>query len=326
MISITSLINAETVTYMKGVFGFNPFLRGRFDHKLPVSMLTLLCYNYLLSLAQEVTHIWNSKWGLVKILYLYSRYSPFIDTVLVVIGKDAMLVIVAIRLKIDKSCFPRAIKSTHVLCITNNSHVAVLLLSVPCLLKSESDYLTVESFLPRHVQQLSKSSRDTCCLLNLAYPSSSAIKPVAIVTVLTTVKWSASYTEVIVPGFLGCILVGESKVGIMSYLFFLVGETVYNYGFTSAALEKVIKTFYRDGVLYYLAILRTLLTLGSQITQFEKPELQILDTPFRVMHSILCCKLIIHIRQVARSEDEYEDTLENVEEITSISTAAMFVQ
>ncbi|KAJ3991222.1 hypothetical protein F5050DRAFT_1261251 [Lentinula boryana] len=50
-----------------------------------VSFLTLLVghphslvYDWSISLAREVIRVWRSRWGVVKVLYLYTRYAPFI--------------------------------------------------------------------------------------------------------------------------------------------------------------------------------------------------------------------------------------------------------
>ncbi|KAF8179548.1 hypothetical protein K438DRAFT_1938441 [Mycena galopus ATCC 62051] len=42
-------------------------------------------YDALLNAAEEYYHIWKSKWSLIKCLYLWSRYGPFIDTTISVL-------------------------------------------------------------------------------------------------------------------------------------------------------------------------------------------------------------------------------------------------
>ncbi|KIK66206.1 hypothetical protein GYMLUDRAFT_239196 [Collybiopsis luxurians FD-317 M1] len=280
MINITTLIDVQINTYMK------------------VSMLSLLTYNYVLTFAQEVEYIWNSRWGLVKVLYLYSRYSPFIDTISAIVEQLAPNMS-------DATCY-------HLMSFNTIFAGAGIGL-----------YLTPSNI--QHVPKFSKGSRNTCYLLDFV-----------IVNVLTAFKWTDSYVEVVVPRF-GCILTRESKSGIINYIFFVVGETVvvvltswqgfwnfYNYGFTSEALEKVTVAFYRDGVLYYLAILP--ISLGTLLVlAYAPPELQILETPFRVLHSILCCKLIIHIREVARPDSRYDDA-ESLEEIIYTNPSTSMVQ
>jgi len=49
-----------------------------------VACLTLLTYDTVLNIDREYRHVWRSKWGLIKCLYLWTRYSTFIDTVFAV--------------------------------------------------------------------------------------------------------------------------------------------------------------------------------------------------------------------------------------------------
>jgi len=49
-----------------------------------IACLTLLTYDTLLSVGQEYKHIWKSKWSVIKVLYLCSRYGAFIDTTIAV--------------------------------------------------------------------------------------------------------------------------------------------------------------------------------------------------------------------------------------------------
>ncbi|KAM6499408.1 hypothetical protein JOM56_004916 [Amanita muscaria] len=47
-----------------------------------LSCKALLIYDFLLVFSEEVSLIWPSPWTLVKVLYILSRYVPFIDTVI----------------------------------------------------------------------------------------------------------------------------------------------------------------------------------------------------------------------------------------------------
>jgi len=41
-----------------------------------------------ITLGMEVDLVWKSKWNLMKALYLFQRYSPFIDTVWLVLYRQ----------------------------------------------------------------------------------------------------------------------------------------------------------------------------------------------------------------------------------------------
>ncbi|KAF9020580.1 hypothetical protein BDP27DRAFT_1377871 [Rhodocollybia butyracea] len=108
------------------------------------------------------------------------------------------------------------------------------------------------------------------------------------VDVLAARKWSASDTEAF-SGSVVIILIYEKRLNSQ-------------YGFFGAT-QSVLVTFYRDGVLFYMSILP--ITVGNAlVTAYAPAQFQILETPLRVMHSILCCKLIIHVREVANPPDD----------------------
>ncbi|KAJ7902938.1 hypothetical protein B0H13DRAFT_2335460 [Mycena leptocephala] len=56
-----------------------------------VAFLTLLSYDVLLNVSEEYHHIWKSKWSLIKCLYLWSRYGPFIDTIFTVLKGGGLI-------------------------------------------------------------------------------------------------------------------------------------------------------------------------------------------------------------------------------------------
>ncbi|KAF8991355.1 hypothetical protein BDQ17DRAFT_1370900 [Cyathus striatus] len=49
-----------------------------------VSGFSLLVYEYFITLDSEVKYVWGSRWGLMKILYIITRYLPFTDTSLLI--------------------------------------------------------------------------------------------------------------------------------------------------------------------------------------------------------------------------------------------------
>ncbi|KAF8996794.1 hypothetical protein BDQ17DRAFT_1249352, partial [Cyathus striatus] len=44
-------------------------------------------YEYFITLDLEIKYIWNARWTYIKIIYLITRYLPFIDTSLVLLEK-----------------------------------------------------------------------------------------------------------------------------------------------------------------------------------------------------------------------------------------------
>jgi len=53
-----------------------------------VAACTLFIWDYILTIGMEVDLVWRSKWNFMKALYLFQRYSPFIDTVWLVLYRQ----------------------------------------------------------------------------------------------------------------------------------------------------------------------------------------------------------------------------------------------
>ncbi|KAF9648410.1 hypothetical protein BDM02DRAFT_2274668 [Thelephora ganbajun] len=46
---------------------------------LHLSMLALMVHDWLILLDREVEHVWQSEWNISKVLFIISRYGPFLD-------------------------------------------------------------------------------------------------------------------------------------------------------------------------------------------------------------------------------------------------------
>ena len=53
-----------------------------------VAASALFIWDYILTFGMEVDLVWKSKWNLMKGLYLFQRYLPFIDTVWLVLYRQ----------------------------------------------------------------------------------------------------------------------------------------------------------------------------------------------------------------------------------------------
>jgi len=255
----TTLYELQAVSYVKAGF------------------LALLTYDFFLSLPHEISYIWFSKWGLVKILYFITRYLPFVDTTLTVIetlhsinnimscSHSTTLVTICAGVGIGISAFMLMIRT----CVMFDNSRKVL---------------------------------GTFALLWIV---------ISALNIWAAINWTQVQVPFDIPEVPLCFLSKESNIGLICYISLLAGETVVvaltlwkgfqNYflmGFFEAT-TKLSVNFYRDGVLFYLFVLP--FTIGNVVVLLRAPPgLQLLlDTPLRVMHSILCCRLIIHIRVIA---------------------------
>ncbi|ESK84397.1 hypothetical protein Moror_10150 [Moniliophthora roreri MCA 2997] len=65
---------------------------------------------------------------------------------------------------------------------------------------------------------------------------------------------------------------------------------------------KHMKPFYRYGTFFYIAVWPT--SVAAVVLLLLRPQSVVqLDTFLRVMHTILCCRLVMHVRVMAKRED-----------------------
>ncbi|KAF9062861.1 hypothetical protein BDP27DRAFT_1451564 [Rhodocollybia butyracea] len=224
----------------------------------------------------------------LKFCIFFSRYSPFIDTILA----------------IEEKLNPHVSSASCYRTIAFNTLFAGLGIGISDLI------LIIRTYA------LYQRSRKVFAILIISWSA------VFVVNVLSAIKWNDSDTlafseSITLSGGSSCFLIGQNKTGLVSYISLLLGETVVvaltlwqgfreshysKHGFYEAT-QNVLITFHRDGVLFYMCILP--ITLGNALlTVYAPAQLQILETPLRVMHSIFCCKLIIHVREIANPPDD----------------------
>ncbi|KAJ7496183.1 hypothetical protein B0H11DRAFT_1999975 [Mycena galericulata] len=272
-----------------------------------IAFLTLLSYDLLLNGGAEYDHIWKSKWSLIKCLYLWSRYGPFIDTAIAMLrGSGAVSADVL---------FDAALTSCNTLTKFNTIFSifgigvteVILIIRTYALYGSSKKVLTfcVVVWLVRSfVLFITTTSGFTIIFTH---------KSVGGICTWAAITWSESVVDDVNLG-LPCPILESSSVLVACYVSLLVGETVIvlltlwkfvHYKVSAAGTfrsSRLITSFYRDGIIFYVAIL--VFFIGIVVLQSGLPEdLKLIAlTPLRVMHSILACRLVIHVRVVASEE------------------------
>ncbi|KAF5336757.1 hypothetical protein D9758_016389 [Tetrapyrgos nigripes] len=122
--------------------------------------------------------------------------------------------------------------------------------------------------------------------------------------------------------YLECYLANEGVYTLVYYLAFPVGETVillltvfkaFSTWRSTRSLthSALITSLYRDGILFYFALLPFSALNALAVFYLPPPwQTHLFDTPLRVMHTILTCRLILRIHQNA--EHEEEESLESI--------------
>ncbi|KAJ6532358.1 hypothetical protein B0H19DRAFT_1272659 [Mycena capillaripes] len=258
--------------------GFGP---PRYDlqlaSRIDVGMLTALTYDTLLNIEQEYRLVWRSQWNLIKCLYLWARYSTFIDT--------AFSVYLRTWLPINPT-------TCHMM--TGFMRIfAVMGAIITELILTIRTYALYEKLLP------------LLAFLSVMWLSIGGVNMWALI------NWTGSLTQVPLSPPTSCNLDSPTQIGIVYYVSLLIGETVIVLltvwkGFrtfwqsrSSYRHSQLVTTVYRDGVLFYLAIFVILLVDCITAAEAREGRKYLADSPLRVMQSILACHFVLHARAVA---------------------------
>ncbi|KAI0093228.1 hypothetical protein BDY19DRAFT_416239 [Irpex rosettiformis] len=233
-----------------------------------------------------MTFIWSSRWSLVKMLYLWTRYSPLLDTILGLLMHFTFL-------------SPEE-------CKLNNSLNSFLLAAG---VYSSELVLVWRTFALWH-----ENKRVKYGLLALWL----SLFPMGICSLVVFVK-STIYVPQPFTNRSGCNLVDANFILIGDFIGLAVFEIVvvvltvikgihhmraYTYASTSRLSGgHLLRTLYRDGVVFFVCL--TLLSVGNVLAPTLGPRSNalLLPTLLRTAHSALCCRVILHIRSAA-AEDE----------------------
>ncbi|KAJ7628518.1 hypothetical protein FB45DRAFT_918491 [Roridomyces roridus] len=239
---------------------------------IPVAFFALLVYDTLLTMSQEIEYIWKSKMGPVKCLYLFARYTTFVTASLAMglhfqWGKDAATCRTILR-------FTRMFTGFEI------GVTEIILLIRTYALYSRPRKMLVSLVLLWIV--------------------------IGTLNIWGMIGWARSLTVKSEP-FTNCILEDSSNYILICYGARLVGETIL----AALTLAKyipilgegnnsnLVATFYQDGILWYLAML-SVLTTNVVLQIAARPSLKYLaDAPMRVLHALLACRLVLHVRVTA---------------------------
>ncbi|KAF9449499.1 hypothetical protein P691DRAFT_553135 [Macrolepiota fuliginosa MF-IS2] len=241
---------------------------------------TILVLDWFLTLDMEVTHVWNSPWSVMKVLYLVSRYTPFIDIPTGNIHQFGYAVP-------EKTC--HVMYDCTAWMFTVGMAIADLI-------------FTFRTWV------IWGKTKPMGWALAALYAAIWILALVILGIYLPTVIHEASPF----PELFGCIARSPSTLLSTSYIAFMVFEAIMlllvvvrgisdlrNGGSES----RLMRLVYRDGVIYYIYIF-CLSTLNAiTILKFPKDYGSILLGLQRMVHSVLSCRVILHIREQARKQE-----------------------
>ncbi|TDL23407.1 hypothetical protein BD410DRAFT_787230 [Rickenella mellea] len=229
---------------------------------------TLLVYDYLfVTFEREVTLVWSQKWTWGKVMFMLNRYLPFIDTFL----------------------------SLHLLTTENsgseclNGFIAVTWLILFGIIIAEV-ILMMRTYA---IWALKRS-----IYIGLATIALVLYIPAIVITEIEV----RSYAYAGSPN--GCVKTkSSSKIIFLAFVLLVISETVIVvltvvrvWKLMRRGRSRLLVTMYHDGLIYYIYLLG-MSVINLIIPLAAPPDFSNwLTTPQRVLHSILCTRVLLHIR------------------------------
>jgi len=240
--------------------------------------LSVLLYDYLLTLDREISFIWKSNWGIGKVIYILARYSALVDTPW------------ALWLSLTPNASPS-------MCL--RTYIPAIWVAVFGIASAEAILFLRTSALYGNVTKVSVSlffvwaSVLICCI--------------AVTSVyLSTIKFAPSPAAF----FVGCFQTAGSRIIYGDYVALLLQETIIValtiYRAVKTGIhsnDRLVQTLYRDGLFYFLYLL--IIAIGNIILlAIGPPALLELIAPFqRVMHAVLSTRVLLHARSAAENKE-----------------------
>ncbi|KAJ7168447.1 hypothetical protein C8R46DRAFT_1217860 [Mycena filopes] len=257
--------------------------------------LTILLFDYCLTLNAEISLIWSSKWSISKILFFATRYSPAFEVPILLYYS------LVSNLSFER-CSQLEAASSWGTVFGMAAAEAVLILRTYAL-----------------------SGRQRCVLV--FFSAVWLIAVAAAIVLLRLFLRSATYGPPPIPEIPGCFLTKGNTIfpSISFGMVLLIDTTIMAYTLWiwlstyRHSKNALILTLYRDGFTYYLLICIISSLNVATILNAPVPTNQIFNTFLRVIHSVLSTRILLHARAFKRLDSE--QTLNSVARRVTLSFA-----
>ncbi|EMD38015.1 hypothetical protein CERSUDRAFT_82218 [Gelatoporia subvermispora B] len=244
-----------------------------------VAALTITAYDCMITMDDEISLVWPSRWNYTKILYLFNRYSPFIDTALAVHSMSS--------LTDPKTCEIEYPALAYIYTLGMTVSQAIL------LIRTYAIWNCNKYILGFHV------SLNTGLFLAAIY-------------VLHSVLGTLTYGGFELMQYEACMPSTTTQSIWPMYVLNMTSELVvvvltmiqlYTSAYRIRAASPIVRTLYRDGLLFYFAMLAmSILNLCLMIAgpPAVSPMMQM---PLRAIYSTLCTRVLLNLRKSALKLD-----------------------
>jgi len=254
-------------------------VRLRQVNSLNAASVTILAFDWLMMLDLEYALIWKAKWNATKVLYLLARYLPFIDTSLVMYHQ--------LGFALSESTCVRVFEDSASMFGFGMAIVELV-------------------FTLRTWAVWSKSTRFTWCLFSAFTAVWSAI-----LIILGFYLKSLTHQASPVPKLVGCIIRVSSPILSVDYVLLMAYDACLLIlmairgvaAFRSGGDSYLMRVVYSDGIIYYIYVFALSLLNVLVIVKLPNEYETLLLMLERVVHSTLACRVVLHIRRQASTDE-----------------------
>lgn len=241
-----------------------------------VSMMVLMVHDWLILFDREIEYVWRASWHIGRILYLISRYGPLLDMPITIV-----LHLVPYGAISYDTC--NILYKFSTWCIFFGMTFSELIL----VLRTNAIY---------------SGSRQVAIPLSIFYLIGTAAGVISTCFHLRVIVYGPPPSDL----FIGCVPVHPSGVGFFNFLALLLFELVIvtltvRHGYRDfRSGTPLLRVVYRDSILSFLVLF--VLSLSILFVYPLAPFSGAVATSIRTAHSIVCCRMLLNLRQAVHPE------------------------
>ncbi|KAH7929204.1 hypothetical protein BV22DRAFT_1029838 [Leucogyrophana mollusca] len=250
--------------------------------------VTILIYDYVLTLDLELRFVWSGPWSAMKGLYLFTKYLPFIDVTLMVIYRDLLPEPSDAACHFVISCssymYPIGVSVAEIIIMVRTWAIwgRGRRLAITFTVVGVASFTSVTYFIAMYVKSLAFVSvvRDSVLSGCIATSTKNDI---------LLMPWS--------------LFLGIESLLLLMMMVHAYPVVKQNREITMTALYRVLL---RDGIAYYvvlfaLSVVNLGFIAGSTSTEVFSTSFII---PTRVLHAVFATRIVLHLRETGSEVGE----------------------
>ncbi|KAF8997169.1 hypothetical protein BDQ17DRAFT_1429196 [Cyathus striatus] len=254
-----------------------------------VASISMLVFEYSLMLDLEIKHIWRAKWTITTLVFLFIRYLPFVESAILLYRTFSF------NLTVD------ACNTTY-----RTSTVSILI-----------GVISAEIVLSIRTWAVWKQSRR----IGIGLIVFSIVIAVSGISVMTIFSRTVKFIEPPYQPYRGCFLYSGSRILSVVWIDLMIYDgcllalmvlsvriwtepNLKSLFMISDCDNELFGSVLREGVMYYLYLF-VLSAINVALIFIMPPDfVNLLTMTERVIHSLLTCRIILHIKQSAVADTE----------------------